>query len=737
GAPAGDFSARRALEPLRQIARQPHPAGSAEHRRVGDYILSELEGLGVEAEVQETIVSREFLGLLRFARVRNILGRIPGRDGQRAVLVAAHYDSVSTGPGAGDNGSAVAAMLESIRALGNGPPPANDLLFLFSDAEELGLLGIQAFVDESPYLGRIGATLNFDALGTAGPILMFETGEGNTPLIEALQEAAPAPLAYSFARDFRRLIQNDTDFSLLEEAGVPGLNFAILYGSARYHSSADRVEYLQPGSLQHQGSTIVALLSYLGDLDLTRLEPGRDSIYFNLSSSMLLRYSQNLAPLLALLGLAVAGMVVFLRPPTGRIAFRSLLAGGSLLVLGTLIAYLTGLLLRWLVLLPVAMPMAFHRSHLSLFQAGACLIAVGLVLLLFHRALRGAGGEMDPSRLEGLAGGGLLTWSLVSVAVGFYLPASSYLLSWAVLGAGLALAIWRRSKGSPGTGLALALAVVSAPAVLLWLPALRLTSVAFGLAGIPLLAAVVASLLGLEALPAGLMLRAWGSRLPVLLLLLGISTMVAGFSLAGFDAAHPRPNSLFYALDSQSGEAFWGSFDEGTDAWTSQFFPDASTTSLADFFGAAGLEGLRGKAPAVEVGASKVERTRDEETGGGRLVTLRVVPAPQAEGLRLLVEAEGGIRSVSVDGVPGRSLVGLKAEDAPKRLSFRLYAPPREGFELAIEVLGNAPIEFQIIDQSMGLPDLGRLGLRERPADMTPNPSWLSDGILVRAAYEF
>lgn len=130
GAPLTEFSSGRAMTHLAVIADKPHPLGSAEHENVAEYIIKELTALGLRPEIQETsIVSQRrgypFVG----ATVKNILVRLGGTNNSRAVLFTAHYDSVPTGPGASDDGAAVVAMLESLRALRAGAPLRNDLLF--------------------------------------------------------------------------------------------------------------------------------------------------------------------------------------------------------------------------------------------------------------------------------------------------------------------------------------------------------------------------------------------------------------------------------------------------------------------------------------------------------------------------------------------------------------------------------------------------------------------------------
>ena len=74
-------------------------------------------------------------------------------------MLVAHYDSVPDGPGAADNGASVAATLETLRVIKTQAPLQNDLICLFTDSEEVGLLGAQAFVDQHPWAKevRIGA----------------------------------------------------------------------------------------------------------------------------------------------------------------------------------------------------------------------------------------------------------------------------------------------------------------------------------------------------------------------------------------------------------------------------------------------------------------------------------------------------------------------------------------------------------------------------------------------------
>ena len=141
-APQDAFSAQRAMEDLRVVAREPHPVGSAAQERVREYILAQAKALGLPAEVQRRSGVESPMWGERSGTVENVIVRVPGtRSSTPDVLITAHYDSVPVGPGAGDDGASVAAMLETMRVLEAGPPLKNDVVFLFTDGEEFGWLG--------------------------------------------------------------------------------------------------------------------------------------------------------------------------------------------------------------------------------------------------------------------------------------------------------------------------------------------------------------------------------------------------------------------------------------------------------------------------------------------------------------------------------------------------------------------------------------------------------------------
>jgi acetylornithine deacetylase/succinyl-diaminopimelate desuccinylase-like protein len=103
--PVDVFSAERAAVHLSRIAVAPHPVGSAYNARVREYIVAQLRGMGLEVDVQSGVAFlRRSLQIYNAGNVHNIVARLPGTKPAKSVLLVCHYDSVTSGPGASDDG---------------------------------------------------------------------------------------------------------------------------------------------------------------------------------------------------------------------------------------------------------------------------------------------------------------------------------------------------------------------------------------------------------------------------------------------------------------------------------------------------------------------------------------------------------------------------------------------------------------------------------------------------------
>lgn len=280
-----EFSAARAMQHLGWIAAEAHPTGSAAAAKVRDQLVRHLQQAGLQVSVQRGQAAAEYgkgdgRGV-RAANVENVVTVLPGRDRSLpAVLLMAHYDTVPHSPGAADDGLGVAVMLEISRAL-QSDVRQRDVVFLFTDAEEAGLLGARAFFASHPLSSRIGTVINLEARGSSGRAVLFETGPGNAALLSTFAKLAPQPLGNSLTGFVYRYMPNGTDFTVPAQKGIPGLNFAIIGSQVDYHAATASVANLDPGSVQHMGAQVLPLVRQLAS-SATLPTATHDAIYSDL-----------------------------------------------------------------------------------------------------------------------------------------------------------------------------------------------------------------------------------------------------------------------------------------------------------------------------------------------------------------------------------------------------------------------------------------------------------------------
>ena len=94
--------------------------------------------------------------------------------------------------------------------------------------------------------------LNFEARGSGGPVLMFETSNGNARLIQEFAQSAPYPAANSLLYEIYRLLPNDTDLSIFKQAKMRGLNFAFIEEPTHYHTQLDSIANIDERSCNNK-----------------------------------------------------------------------------------------------------------------------------------------------------------------------------------------------------------------------------------------------------------------------------------------------------------------------------------------------------------------------------------------------------------------------------------------------------------------------------------------------------
>jgi Zn-dependent M28 family amino/carboxypeptidase len=113
---------------------------------------------------------------------RNVIAETPGGDPNSVVVVGAHLDSVSRGPGINDNGSGSAAILEVAETYAaQGRTPRNKIRFMWYGAEEFGLIGSTFYVNSlsAAEQDRIALMLNFDMVGSPNFVRFVYDGDNS------------------------------------------------------------------------------------------------------------------------------------------------------------------------------------------------------------------------------------------------------------------------------------------------------------------------------------------------------------------------------------------------------------------------------------------------------------------------------------------------------------------------------------------------------------------------------
>jgi hypothetical protein len=222
-------------------------------------------------------------GVLADVPTRNVLGYIPGADPALAheiVLIGAHMDHLGVDavgriyPGADDNASGTALVLEAARMLAHDPiPPRRSVYFCAFAGEDLGLLGSQEFVEHPPVaLDSIVTMINIDMVGRgAGGIELG--GAPNFPQIWAIWKTALDDSTCARMDHFKPGYYSD--HAPFEEVGIPAFFVASKGDHPQYHQVEDRADSIQIAPLQETGEIVYRGLRALADYPAPLAHPNR------------------------------------------------------------------------------------------------------------------------------------------------------------------------------------------------------------------------------------------------------------------------------------------------------------------------------------------------------------------------------------------------------------------------------------------------------------------------------
>jgi hypothetical protein len=711
------FSAERAFEHVKAMAREPHRAGTKANRRVEAYILDTLRTMGYTPVLSDEMV----LSGSQVAFPRNILVRLKGTGAGKAFLLMTHYDSVPFGPGAADDIAGVAAILETLRALKHLPQPVNDIIALINEGEEGGLLGAKAF-QKHPWFKDIGLLLNYEARGTTGTSYLFETFASNSWLIPHIANSGVFAVTSSAMYDVYIRLPFRTDYTVYSDR-VPGMNTAFIGMFPYYHSWNDRPEYLDRRSLQHHGEYGLGFAQYFGRVPLEQPADAGAMIYFNTIGRHLVYYSMDWNFSITIV------LFILLSVQTRRLKHEHPdLWTECAAREKTLVFFLAGVGL-WIG--------AFHLIAFSVRGAYALyteqaffigtLFTVLAALLCFLRD-RGNSSDHDLMPLAAMH-----LWALLTLGVTLKVPGMAYVFQWPLLGALLCHEVARRflpppasvrDEGSPRVSWAilLFLGATGIPAAVLTVPFIQglfhaLTPLFAPLIGLWI--TMILLLLTPMMLMATVLLphRAWLAPA-----LIGAGCFAHGIINNLPSAEFPRMNSVAYYSNQAASASWWISFDGEPDAWTSTFFPASDTwKDRPPLF--SDREFLFATAPFLVAGRPAL--TLENETFTASHIRVLEFSLANPEGAdQYLLSA----RCASPPASLSCSIEGVFYRQGQDGLGFKYKITRSQPLRFSLTITPPQPVYISLHDFRYVLPDVPETRVGPRPAHFIPLNNIMSRG---------
>jgi hypothetical protein len=686
-APPSEFSATRAFTDIKAIAANAHPLGTVEHDRVRDYLVTRLRAMGLNPQLHTgTGIWERGAGRVYAGPAVNVLGILPGRDRNApALLIMSHYDSVPNSPGAGDNTSGVAVALEVARAFKARPLPARDVIFLFTDGEECGLLGATLFFTHDPLAHRVGAVVNMDTRGDSGIAEMFETGPRNAQTIGAYARAVKHPTADSLSRVVDKNMPNGTDFTAAFPLGVPGLNFGFIGDEAAYHTPLATPDHLNLGSVQDMGDKVLASAkAFAAGIPAQ----SADAVYSDVLGLFVIQYPFFVGWILLGLAAVLAAYAIWKAQRKANYAWGR----GALGVL--LIVILPGLLL-WGAGASFGPIDHFQRlHHFDFLLAGSALLAIGgaaFVVALIER---------KKARPAGLWATSLVLLLVLAAAAQVLVPEGAFILTWpALLAAAVAALRVYLPRGHWAGGIAVLILAVIVVAQIGAYGVLLFTGVGVDLPVVLLAPLVI-------AMPI-LLLVPGTRRLP---LMAHGAVILAGMALFAFGrfapptAATPAPSTVRFVQDQDTGKAYRVATFSPLDSWER-----AALQGEAHFSALPWTDGGKqwwSPIKPVAVPPSGVAIRRD-----GKRVTVLLAAGPGAYSAVLAIRSDQPMAHAALDGSAIKSDFGAHIWN-----EVRIFVPGAATYGVSFDAPPHGKIDVQVLTTYLSWPD-GAAPLPPMPAN--------------------
>jgi len=730
---ATEFSLENALNHLKKISKEPHYAGSKEHKNVQNYIVSELQKMGFETEIQtQTAINKKWFVA---TTAENIIAKLKGTGSEKALLLLTHYDSSPhSSLGASDAGSGVVTILEGLRAfLAKNETPKNDLIILISDAEELGLLGAQAFVDKHPWTKDIGLVLNFEARGSGGPsYMLMETNGKNSKLLSEFLAAKPNfPAANSLMYSIYKKLPNDTDLTIFrEDANINGFNFAFIGDHFDYHTAQDSYERLDKETLLHQADYFTTSLNYFSNSDLTNLTSEEDFVYVNFPIIKLATYPFSWVLPMVILCTILFLILLFFGFSLNKIDIKG--------VLKSFIPFVVSLILcggisygLWEILL-IIHPHYNDILHGFTYNGYQYIIAfVFLNLWLLFTIYKRTSKE---EKTTNLLVAPLFFWLLLNFIISsslrgagfFIIPVISALLI-------LAIAIFLNLKDSVKRVL---FTILSIPTIYIFAPMVKMFPVGLGLKILFVSGLFIALVFGLMILSFHQKKSFWTQKWTGFLALLFF--IIATYN-SGFSVDNKKPNSLVYIENYDTKTAYFGTYNTTLDTYTKQIFKDDFTKGGIENAETKSKYNTRfkyaKKTTYKAILSSEIKTELDTLIGKKRFLELTITPKRKINKLEFLTKSKLTLYQFKVND----ELVNKGKKHSLKSGTFLVYHLGNNDKEVTLSFSVNVGqnLDLTLNEISYDLRTNKNFNLKPRAEDMMPMPFVTNDAIIISKQLNF
>jgi len=726
-APLSEFSTKRALETVKEISKKPHYVGSKNHEIVAQYLQKQLKSLGLEPSFQEGFTMTEKGTLVKS---KNIIAKIKGTSNTKALLLLSHYDSAphSSSLGASDDASGVATILESVRAyLYNKTQHKNDIIILFSDAEELGLNGASLFVTQNQWAKEVGLALNFEARGSSGPsYMLMETNQGNAKMVDAFSSGnVQYPVSNSLMYSIYKMLPNDTDLTVFREQGnIQGFNFAFIDSHFNYHTAQDNFQNLDPKTMAHQGTYLVPLLNHFSNTDLTSLNSTDDKVYFNMPFKFISYPFSWILPMV-LIGFGLLFLFVFIGIGKRVLLMKEIMKGfipllGSLITAGLISFIGWKLVLHFYPQYQDILHGFTYNGHDYIYAFVSLTLAI---CFLFYQSKAKRNPEMNQMVAP------LFLWLLLNLAIYFTLKGAGFLII-PVIASTLMLGFYVLTQKSSW----FLNCLLAIPTLIIIVPFIQMFPIGLGLK-------ILFRSSILTVLAFGLLLPIFGSFSrkgvwALLFFLVSIGFFTKAHLTSDYTTTKAKPNSLVYILDGDNNKANWATYDVNLDEWTKGYLGEnpkigspLNTNKLYSKYGSEYT--FMADAPLKNIAKPTIEFLRDTIKGNQHIYRIKITSKRSVNRYDIFNNNDNQINNFTANGVKSidfKSNISSKTDG--KLLTY--YVVDNQPLVMDFSIPFNQKLALNLVESSFDLMSNPLFTMTKRKSWMMPTPFILNDAVIIK-----